>query len=367
MADLDLRFPAPPARSRVRFDPGGLDRLGAFVARASGASQAVIVTDRHVAALYLPRTRRSLRAAGVRADAVILPAGEHTKRLAVVERLWQAFARAPLGRRDVVIALGGGVVGDVAGFAAATWLRGVPWIAVPTTVLAQADSSVGGKTAIDLPAGKNLSGSFHQPVGVLVDVETLATLPVRQRRAGLAEIVKMGMAVDAALFRWCERRSGALAAGDPEALATAVARALRAKARVVLADERERDQGPRTALNYGHTFGHALEAACGYRGVLHGEAVALGMRVAARLSESQAGLAASSRARQDALLDRLGLSRRMPKVPLARVIAAMRHDKKRARNGVRWVLTPRIGHASVPRLIPNGAVQAACRNVENLR
>src|SRR5262249_19370122 len=160
------------------------------------------------------------------------------------------------------------VVGDLAGFAAATWLRGVPWVSVPTTLLAQVDSGVGGKTAVDLPAGKNLVGAFHQPAGGLIDAGMLGTLPARQVRAGLAEVVKMGMAVDASLFRWCERNRAALARGDRAALAGAAERAVRAKARVVQRDERE--AGPRTALNFGHTLGHALEAALGYRGLLHG-------------------------------------------------------------------------------------------------
>jgi len=249
------------------------------------------------------------------------------------------------------------VVGDLAGFAAATWLRGVPWVAVPTTLLSQVDSSIGGKTAVDLPEGKNLAGAFHQPAGVLIDAETLETLASRQVRAGLAEVVKMGMAVDAALFRWCERERDALAGGLPSALAQAAERAVRAKAGVVRRDERE--AGPRTALNFGHTTGHALEAALGYRKLLHGEAVALGMRVAARLSVSEAGLADRDRARLEALLDRLRLPRRLPPLAVRALLAAMRHDKKRTRAGVRWVLTPRVGFASVPRLISGRLVRAA--------
>jgi 3-dehydroquinate synthetase len=257
-----------------------------------------------------------------------------------------------------VVALGGGVIGDLAGFAAATYLRGVPWVGVPTSLLAQVDSSVGGKTGIDLGAGKNLAGAFHQPAGVLVDPRVLATLPARHRRAGLAEVVKMGMAVDAGLFRFCERHVGALAAGEPAALAEAVRRAIRAKARVVLADERERDGGPRTALNLGHTLGHALEAALGYRRLLHGEAVAVGLRAATALSVRTAGLPVAERARLESLLDALGLPRRMPPLPIARLLAPMARDKKRARAGVRWVLTPRVGSASVPRLISGHLVRA---------
>jgi 3-dehydroquinate synthase len=258
-----------------------------------------------------------------------------------------------------VVALGGGVVGDLAGFAAATWLRGVPWVAVPTTVLAQVDASVGGKTAIDLAAGKNLVGAFHQPAGVLVDSATLATLPPRQRRSGLAEVVKTGFAVDRALWDWLEARLDALTSGEPAALAGAVERSIRAKARVVIADEREREGGGRTALNFGHTLGHAIEASLGYRRLLHGEAVAIGMRAAAWLSVRVAGLAPESHVRLEAALDHLGLPARMPRVGVERLLKALRQDKKRANGEVRWVLTPRIGDASVPRAVESRLVRAA--------
>jgi 3-dehydroquinate synthase len=354
-----VRYRAGARTSRIRIDAGGLGRLGAFARRLSGAGRVVLVSDRRVAALHGAPALRSLERSGFSAGLVALPSGERTKRAAALARLWDRFAAARLDRRDLVVALGGGVIGDLAGFAAATYLRGVDWLVVPTTLLAQVDSGVGGKTGIDLAAGKNLVGAFHQPRGVLVDPGLLRTLPPRQRRAGLAEVVKTGMAADAALFAWIERRADALAAGEVGTLAGAVARTLRAKARVVARDEREAEGGGRSALNYGHTLGHALEAAHGYRGLLHGEAVAIGMRVAGALSQRVAGLAPESRAAQDAVLDRLGLPERMPPTPLARLLAAMRHDKKRAAAGVRWVLTPRVGHASVPRLISGRLVRAA--------
>ena len=357
--DLLLRFPAPPARSRVRIQPGGLARLGAFVRAATGATRVVLVSDARVAALHAGRARAALRRARLAAETLVVPAGERAKRADVLAGVWEALAGAELARADAVVALGGGVVGDLAGFAAATFLRGVPWVGVPTTVLAQVDSAIGGKTAIDLPQGKNLVGAFHQPAGVLVDPELLRTLPARQRRAGLAEVVKTGFAVDAPLFRWLEPRLAALAAGEPRALAGAIARSLRAKARVVRADEREREGGGRTALNFGHTLAHAIEAASGYRGPLHGEAVAVGLRAAARLSVRVAGLAPRDAARLEAALDALGLPRRMPPLPLAALLAAMRRDKKRARGEVRWVLTPRMGDASVPRAVELPLVRAA--------
>jgi 3-dehydroquinate synthase len=357
VTELVLRFPGAPVASRVRFDPGGLARLGRFVQETTGSRRALLVSDTHVAPFYAAGALASLRRAGIRAHLVVVPAGEKSKRPEILERLWRQCASADLERGDAIVALGGGVVGDLAGFAAATWQRGVPWVGVPTTVLAQVDSSVGGKTAVDLAAGKNLVGAFHQPAGVLVDARTLATLPRRHTRAGLAEVVKMGMACDAGLFRWCERSLGALERAEIAALEEAVERGVRVKARVVTRDERER--GARTALNFGHTVAHALEAALGYRGLLHGEAVALGMRVAARLSARLARLDAREVARLERALDALGLPRRMPPVSVARLEAAMRSDKKRRGGDVRWVLTPRMGFASVPRSIAARSVRAA--------
>jgi 3-dehydroquinate synthase len=361
-ADLQITYPASRVHSRVRVRRGALEDLGALTRRATGASRAVVVSDARIALLYGGRALRSLRRAGVAAELLIIPRGERAKRPPVLARLWERLAALGLGRRDVLVALGGGVVGDLAGFAAATWLRGVAWVGVPTSVLAQVDSSVGGKTGVDLAAGKNLVGAFHQPALVVADPDTLATLPARQRRAGLAEVAKMGMAVDAALFRWTERHAEALRAGDPGTLAAAVRAAIVVKARVVRRDEREREGGGRAALNFGHTLGHAIEAAHGYRGVLHGEAVAIGMRAAARLSVRLAGLPERDHARLAAVLDRLGLPRRMPPTSSARLHAAMRLDKKRA-DRVRWVLTPRIGHASVPRPIDRRLVQATMLEV----
>jgi len=356
--DLVVRYRSHPVGSRIRIEPGGLERLGEFARAVTRARRVALVSDRTVAARFGKRARLALRRAGVEATLIVIPPGERTKRPEQLARLWERFAALGLERGDAVVALGGGVVGDLAGFAAATWLRGVDWIGVPTTLLAQVDSSVGGKTAVDLPAGKNLVGAFHQPAGVLVDPLTLVSLPPRQRRAGLAEVVKTGMAVDAALFAWTHRHLAPLVAGEPRALAGAVERAIRAKARIVRRDEREREGGGRTALNYGHTLAHALEAAHGYRGLLHGEAVAIGMRVAAELSVRAAGLDPAARERQDAMLDALGLPRRMPPTPIPRLLDAMRQDKKRNARGVRWVLTPRVGHASVPRLISGRLVQA---------
>lgn len=357
--DLVLTFPRDSVRSRVRVVRGGLAGLGTFARAVTGARHVVLVCDTRVGRLHGGTAARALRRAGIAVDTLHVPPGESAKRARELERVWDGFAASGLDRHGAVVALGGGVVGDLAGFAAATWLRGVPWVAVPTTVLAQVDASVGGKTAVDLAAGKNLAGAFHQPAGVLVDTDTLATLPARHRRSGLAEVLKTGFAVDAALWRWLEARLDALDAGEPAALAGAVARSIAAKARVVLADEREREGGRRSALNFGHTLGHAIESSLGYRRMLHGEAVSVGMRAAAWLSVRVAGLAPESHIRLEAALDHLRLPVRMPALPLARLLAAMRQDKKRARGAVRWVLTPRIGDASVPRAVESRLVRAA--------
>lgn len=359
MADLLLGFPPVGARSRVRVARGALARLGVFVRATTGARAVALVADRRVDRLWGAEARRALRRAGLGVTPFAVPAGERAKRPRELERLWNGFADAGIARGDAVVALGGGTTGDLAGFAASTWQRGVPWVCVPTTLLAQVDSSVGGKTAVDLAAGKNLVGSFHQPAGVLVDPEVLATLPARHVRAGLSEVLKKGFAVDARLFEWCERNADALAAGDGAALAGAVTRALRAKVGIVLGDEREREGGRRTALNFGHTLGHAIEAALGYRGLLHGEAVAIGMRAAAELSVAAAGLAPGARVRLEAMLDHVGLPVRMPPLPLRALLAAMARDKKRRGAEVRWVLTPRVGDASVPRAVPYPLVRAA--------
>jgi 3-dehydroquinate synthase len=359
MADLLLRYPATRVRSRVRIARGGLDGLGAFVRAATGARRIVVVSDARVAQFYGARALRSLRVAGCAADLVRVPTGERSKSPRRLVWLWERCAALGLDRRGAVVALGGGVTGDLAGFLAATYLRGVPWVDVPTSLLAQVDSSVGGKTAVNLAAGKNLAGAFHQPVGVLVDPDLLRTLPVRHRKAGLAEVVKLGLAADQRLFAWLERHAEALAAGEPQALAGAVARSIRTKSRVVLADEREHEGGPRTALNLGHTTGHALEVVTGFRALLHGEAVALGLRVATALSVREAGLRLEDRIRLEVLLDLFGLPWKLPAVPVGRLLDAMRCDKKRSARTIRWVLTPRIGHASVPRLISGRLVRAA--------
>jgi len=355
---IDLRYSRAGASSRVRVTRGALRGLGLWTRATTGARRVALITDSRVARLYADVALAALRRARIAASLIVVPVGESAKQPPRLVRLWRQLAELGIERRDAIVALGGGVVGDLAGFAAATWLRGVPWVNVPTTVVGQVDSSIGGKTGIDLAAGKNLVGAFHHPAGVLVDPQTLATLPERDYRAGMAEVAKTGFATDRALFERFERDTTRLRAREAGALERVLVETLAAKGRIVRADEREREGGPRAALNFGHTLGHALEAALGYRGLRHGEAVAIGMRFAARLSAAEAGLPAGEADRLDRVLDAWQLPRRIPGLPVSRIVRHLGLDKKR-RGGVRWVLTPRVGRASVPRLISDRRIRAA--------
>jgi 3-dehydroquinate synthase len=337
--------------SHLHCGPGLLDDAGALLAARVSPGPAAVVTTRRVARLYGARLLRSLRRAGFRPAAIVLPDGERAKSIAVAAALYRAFVRARLDRGSPVVALGGGAVGDVAGFAAATYLRGVPFVAAPTTLLAQVDASVGGKTAVNLPEGKNLVGAFHQPILVLADTSALATLGDRDFRSGVAEIVKVAAVLDAALFRLLERRADAVLARDAALIADLVARAVRWKARVVAEDERD-TTGRRALLNYGHTVGHALEAAARFRALRHGEAVAIGIVAASRLAAALGILAAGDAARQEALIRRLGLPTRVPPgTSLAAVLAAIGRDKKVSRGRPAFVLTPQVGSGRLAPLI----------------
>jgi len=345
----------------VRVTRGALPTLGRFVRALGLRERAIVVSDAHVAALHGTAALRALRSAGLSATLVTVPAGERSKSAAMLAALWRAFAEAKVERGHAVVALGGGVVGDLAGFAAATHLRGLPQVMAPTSLVAQVDSSIGGKVGIDLPWGKNLAGAFYPPRGVLVDPLLLATLPDRELRSGLAEVVKTGMVAHAPLFRLVESAAGRLLSRDARALEAAVGLAGRTKARIVSKDER--DHGPRSALNFGHTLGHAIETALGFRRLSHGEAVAIGMRAAGRLSRRAAGLSAADARRLEDVLDRLGLPGRMPPLPLATLLDAMARDKKRRAGTLRWVLTPQIGFASVPRPVESRLVRAVLLEV----
>lgn len=347
---------------RIHIGPGLLDD-DALLADTLRGRQLLLVSDGHVAPLYADRVATALQRArpGLALARVVLPPGEHEKTLARFGELLDALAALGAQRDACVVALGGGVIGDLAGFAAACWMRGVDCVQLPTTLLAMVDSSVGGKTAVDLPAGKNLVGAFHPPRAVIADTRTLATLPVRERRAGLAEVVKYGALGDAAFFAWLEAHAEALVAGDDATLATAIASSCRHKAAIVGRDPFER--GERALLNLGHTFGHAIEAEQGYAGagdgLNHGEAVAVGMVLAARLS-AMIGLAdAADAARLAALLQRLGLATVLPAglAPDA-LLARMRLDKKAQSGRLRFVLWRGIGQAEIVDDVPADAVRA---------
>lgn len=339
----------------ICFASGRRRLLGRLAAERLPGRRAALCVDGGIDARYGAEAEASLRAAGFAVTRIVVPAGEESKSLAQLGRLWDAMLSAGLDRASSVVALGGGVIGDLAGFAAATVLRGVALVHVPTTLLAQVDSSVGGKTGINHPLGKNLIGAFHQPSLVFADTSYLATLPPRDLRAGLAEVVKYGVIADEALLADIERDAEALVAGDPAALRPVVRRSCEIKAAIVAADERE-TTGARAVLNFGHTFGHALERLAGYGSLRHGEAVAVGMVLAARLSAALGLCSADLPDRIAAVLERLGLPTRWPADPEALVRAA-RADKKARAGAIHMVLVEAPGRVRSVPLAPEALVQ----------
>ena len=315
----------------------------------------LVVTNTTVAPLYLNRVLQGLD--GYAQASLVLPDGEACKTLERSAEIFAALAALGASRDATIIALGGGVIGDLAGFAAACWMRGVDFLQMPTTLLAMVDSSVGGKTGVNLPAGKNLVGAFHQPRAVIADTATLATLPEREYRAGLAEVVKYGAIGDAAFFAWLETQADALNARDEAALAQAIAASCRHKAGIVARDEHER--GERALLNFGHTFGHALETATGYGSLLHGEAVAIGMLLAARLSSALGRAPQADAQRLHDLLARLGLPVRRPASDATHLLDLMRLDKKNLGGRLRLVLWRGVGAAELVGDIADEAILAA--------
>ncbi|WP_332672255.1 3-dehydroquinate synthase [Aromatoleum sp.] len=322
-----------------------------------------IVTNDVVGPLYFDRLRATLQRADVAVHAVELPDGESHKDWQTLNLIFDALLAERCERSTTLLALGGGVVGDMAGFAAATYQRGMPFIQVPTTLLSQVDSSVGGKTAINHPLGKNMIGAFYQPRLVLADIGTLDTLPDRELRAGLAEVIKYGLIRDFGLFEWLEANIEGLLARDPDALAFAVERSCANKADVVAADETE--QGERALLNLGHTFGHAIETGMGYGNWLHGEAVAAGTMMAAELSRRLGWIDAADVARVEALHLRAGLPVFGPRLPVERYLDLMASDKKVEAGRLRLILLRAIGNAVIhggaaPDHIA-AAIEARCR------
>ncbi|MBF0285032.1 MAG: 3-dehydroquinate synthase [Magnetococcales bacterium] len=340
--------------------PGGLAGLGGALAPLLKGRRAAIVTNETVAPLYLPTVTDALERAGFQTLPVILPDGEVYKEWSVLQRIFDALIAHRFERSSVIVALGGGVIGDMAGFAAACFLRGTPFVQVPTTLLSQVDSSVGGKTGINHPLGKNLIGAFYQPRLVVIDTDALSTLPRRELLAGLAEGIKYGVIRDEPLFARLEEKVHDLLALEPEILSEVIHACCRIKAEVVAGDERE-ESGARALLNFGHTFGHAVESVAGYGNVLHGEAVAMGMMAAAELSVRLGICAAGEAERLRRLLTASGFDLRLPKGSVEDYWEAMTRDKKVEGGEIRFVLMTRIGHAEVRGGVARGLVEEVIR------
>jgi shikimate kinase/3-dehydroquinate synthase len=332
----------------------------ALLAQHIGGRQVAIITNSTVAPLYLEQVAAPLRAAGHEVITVVLPDGEQYKSWDSLMQVFDALLANKCDRKTTLVALGGGVIGDLTGYAASSYMRGVPFVQIPTTLLAQVDSSVGGKTGINHPLGKNMIGAFYQPRAVLADIATLATLPARELSAGLAEVIKYGAIIDVEFFDWIESNIARLMARDQDALAYAILRACQLKADVVRQDERE--GGLRAILNFGHTFGHAIEAGLGYGVWLHGEAVGCGMVMAAELSHRLGLVDAASVARMTALVAAAGLPTRAPDLGEARWIELMAVDKKNEGGDIKFILLKPLGSPSittVPRALLH-ATLAAC-------
>ncbi|MGA2776118.1 MAG: 3-dehydroquinate synthase [Steroidobacteraceae bacterium] len=348
-----LKVDVGHARYPITIGPALLARRDLLDAQIAGEA-VLIVSNSVVAPLYAARLRSGL--AGRRVADCILEDGEQYKTLQAAGRVFDALVAHRLNRDATVLALGGGVVGDIAGFAAACYQRGVAYAQFPTTLLAQVDSSVGGKTGVNHPGGKNLIGAFYQPVAVIADTDTLATLPDRELRAGLAEVIKYGLVCDPPLFAWLESNASQLLARDAAALTHAIARSCAIKASIVGRDERE--HGVRAILNFGHTFGHAIEAATDYREYLHGEAVALGMLMATDFSNRIGLIERSVVERVRALLTLAGLPTVPPRIGRTRALELMQMDKKVLAGAVRLILLERLGSAIVTSDYAAGALEA---------
>ena len=342
-------------RSYPIYIGSGLLGQADLLKRHIAGSRVAIVTNETVAPLYLAKVREHLGA--LQPVEVILPDGEQYKTLEILNRIFDALLAARCDRRTTLIALGGGVIGDMAGFAAASYQRGVPFIQVPTTLLSQVDSSVGGKTGVNHPLGKNMIGAFYQPRAVIIDTDTLNTLPDRELASGLAEVIKYGLIRDPGFFAWLEANLDKLLARDAEALAYAIHRSCHNKAEVVAADERE--SGVRATLNLGHTFGHAIETGLGYGEWLHGEAIAAGMVMAADLSRRLGWLTAAETARIETLIRRARLPVRAPgSLSPARFLELMAVDKKVLDGRLRLVLLQHLGEAVVTDAYPRAELEA---------
>jgi len=331
-----------------------LETIGRRAAKRLEAERIALITVPSVSRRYAPALTRGLQAAGARVGRIVVPDGDATKNLGQLALLYDHFLAQSLDRHCALVTLGGGVVGDLGGFAAATFLRGIPFVQVPTTVLAMVDASIGGKTGVNLKQGKNLVGAFHQPAGVYLDIETLRTLPRRQRAAGAAEIIKAAAIWDEEFFRLLESCIDPFLDLEPKVVLSVLGRACAIKAEVVERDERE--GGLRRLLNFGHTLAHAIEKHAGYRGILHGEAVSIGMVFAADRSESLGFAPAGTRLRLQTLLERAGLPTRIPDRPRRAYLSAIAVDKKKQGDQIHFVVLKRIGSARTAALRPRDII-----------
>ena len=336
-----VRVTTPGGDYPIHIEDGRLDRLADAI--PADATTIALVSNPGILALYGERVRMALARTGKTVMEIVLPDGEAHKNWQSLNTVFDQLLQHNLDRKAVLVALGGGVIGDMGGFAAACYMRGIRFIQVPTTLLAQVDSSVGGKAAINHPLGKNMIGAFYQPISVQIDPQVLTTLPAREVAAGLAEVIKYGLIIDAEFFSWCEANAAALRALEPEAVAYAIRRSCELKALVVSQDERE--SGMRAILNLGHTFGHAIESGLGYGEWLHGEAVGCGMVQAAELSADLLGLPRADVERVRRVVEAIGCPVTAPDLGTARWVELMGHDKKAEGGTLRFVLMPRIGEA----------------------
>jgi 3-dehydroquinate synthase len=338
--------------------------LGERCRRLKIGTRCAVITDANVGAKYGEAAVKSLKIAGFTPTLITLDAGENTKSLATVQKCYDLLAAHRIERKSFIVALGGGVIGDLAGFVAATYLRGIAFVQVPTTLLAQVDSSVGGKVGVNLRAGKNLVGAFHQPRLVLCDLDTLSTLPDREYRSGLGEVVKYGIIHDASLFQKLEKQMDAVLSRQAATMSAIVARCCAIKAEIVAKDET--DNGPRALLNFGHTIGHAIENSIGYGKLLHGEAIAIGHVAAAHLSARRLGLGAEDVGRIRTVLQRSGLpvTLKMPGDKRDRLFAAMRLDKKVQAGEIHFVLAEAIGRTVFGQRVPDAEVNWALDQIK---
>jgi len=344
-SDTTIRVELRERSYDIRIGRGLFSQLGEFLRERLPARKAFLITDENVRT-HAAAAAQSLSSSGIHAETLVVPAGEETKSAQQAGQLWNRLLELGADRKSTVVAVGGGVVGDLAGFVAATYARGIPFVQVPTTLMAQVDSSVGGKVGINLPLAKNLVGAFWQPAGVLIDLAALDTLPMREFRSGLAEVVKYGVILDEAFFSYLEGNIAAILGRDAGALAWIIRRSCELKAQVVSQDERE-ETGLRAVLNYGHTFCHAIETVAGYGTFLHGEAVAIGMICASRLAQMMGRIDKKTTERQEKLLAAFGFTTTISGLSAEELLAVMQRDKKAEHGALRFVLPSRMGHVEL--------------------